>query len=282
VLEEIQAQRERGYRKIVVAGQSFGGRVALEVGTLASDLFATIAMAPGMETTVGNSRTQAPTDERLRRAKVERLVVVFPAQDELFGNIERGRTAAPVLANRERPYLLLDETAGLKGHAGGTGGNFTLRYGRCLETFLSAPTVPSGAFSCPATKGSLAVARNLVPKPPAHVTLVTSGNDLAGLWYGTVGESIVSWAPVDVGAPRPGVLYTHVSSGVHRGGGVYAATVEGGEVKAVPPNRAVLAVTRRDARTLDVTYTPTAAESNFGTNARRPVPLHGTLMRAED
>lgn len=110
MLEEIQAQRERGYRKIVVAGQSFGGRVALEVGTLASDLFATIAMAPGMETTVGNSRTQAPTDERLRRAKVERLVVVFPAQDELFGNIERDapprrcwRTVSARISSSTRP-----------------------------------------------------------------------------------------------------------------------------------------------------------------------------------
>src|SRR5207245_10772272 len=63
VLEEIKTQRARGYRKIVIAGQSFGGRVALEVGTTSSDLFATIAIAPGMETTIGNSRTQGPTDE---------------------------------------------------------------------------------------------------------------------------------------------------------------------------------------------------------------------------
>jgi len=55
VLEEIKTQRARGYRKIVIAGQSFGGRVALEVGTTSSDLFATIAMAPGMETTIGTA-----------------------------------------------------------------------------------------------------------------------------------------------------------------------------------------------------------------------------------
>src|SRR3989442_11879581 len=109
VLEEIKTQRAWGYRKIVIAGQSFGGRVALEVGTTSSDLFATIAMAPGMETTIGNSRTQGPTDERLRLAKSERVAVVFPGRDELFGNPDRGKTAGPILAATGRPYLMLDE-----------------------------------------------------------------------------------------------------------------------------------------------------------------------------
>ncbi len=278
--EEIKAQRARGYRRVVLAGQSFGGRVALEVAASA-ELFASVAFAPGMEATVGNSRTQAPTDERLRRAKVERLAVIFPGNDELFGNVERGRTAAPILAARGRPYLLLDESAGLKGHGGGTGGNFALRYGRCLEDFLTAEAVTAGRFEC-AAGGGWAVARSLLPAVPPQVR-VTAGTDAVpgGLWYGLLGESIVSFAVVDVGKPGLSVLYTWVTSGSSRGGGVYEATVNAGALNVALPNKSVLTITRRDARTLAATWTPAPAPSNFGITARRVEPLHGELVPAE-
>jgi len=264
----------------VLAGQSFGGRVTLEVGA-AAELFGALAFAPGMESTVGNSRTQAPTDERLRRVKAERVAVIFPGGDELFGSVERGRTAAPILAARGRPYLLLDETAGLKGHAGGTGGNFALRYGRCLEEFLTVETLSSARYQC-AESGGWAVARALLPAVPPQVR-ITAGTDAlpGGLWYGLLGESIVSFAVVDIGKPGLSILYTWVSSGSTRGGGVYEASADAGAVKALMPNKAVLTVKRRDARTLAVTWTPPAAESNFGIVARRPEALQGELVPAE-
>jgi hypothetical protein len=52
-------------------------------------------------------------------------------------------------------------------------------------------------------------------------------------------------------------------------------------VKALLPNKAVLTVKRRDARSLVATWTPAAAESNFGISARRAEPLHGELAPAE-
>jgi pimeloyl-ACP methyl ester carboxylesterase len=288
VLEEIKTQRERGYKRIVIAGQSFGGRVALEVGVLSPDLFATVAMAPGMETTVGNSRTQAPTDERLQRSKSERVAVVFPGKDELFGNPDRGKTAGPVLAARGRPYLMLDERSGLSGHGGGTGGNFVLRYGRCLEEFLSAAAIPAGAFTCPAAGGGWSLARELLPKLPGHVKVLAGPEglpaDLAavgGLWYGILGESIVLWAMVDSGGAGPSLVFAWVSSASNRGGGVYPAAVEGREIKAALQNRAVLSVKPKDGRRLEITWTPVAAESNFSITARRVEPLVGELLRVD-
>ena len=278
--EEITAQRERGYRRVVLAGQSFGGRVTLEVGA-SIELFAAVAFAPGMENTVGNTRTQAPTDQRLRRVKAERLAVVFPGNDELFGNVERGRSAAPILAARGGPYLLLDETAGLKGHGGGTGGNFALRYGRCLDDFLTAETVPAARFQC-AAGGGWAVARELLPAVPPYVRVMTATDALpGGLWYGLVGESIVSFGVVDVGKPGVNILFTWAANGATRGGGVYEARIDNGEVKALLPNKAVLTIKRRDAHTLAVTWTPPTAESNFGISARRAEPLQGELVAAE-
>ena len=277
--EEITAQRERGYRRVVLAGQSFGGRVALEVGA-SIELFATVAFAPGMESTVGNTRTQAPTDERLRRGKAERVAVVFPANDELFGNVQRGHSAGPILAARGRPYLLLDETAGLKGHGGGTGGNFALRYGRCLDEFLAADTVPAARFQC-AASGGWSLARELLPAVPPYVRVTTATELLpGGLWYGLVGESIVSFAVVDMGKPGLSILFTW-ASGASRGGGVYEARIDNGEITAILPTKAVLTVKRRDARTLAVTWTPPGAQSNFGIASRRVEPLHGELAHAE-
>ena len=278
--EEVKAQRARGYRRVVVAGQSFGGRVALELAA-SPDLFGAVAFAPGMETTSGNTRTQAPTDERLRRATVDRLAVIFPGGDDLFGNIVRGVTAGPVLAARGRPYLLLDEGAGLKGHGGGTGGNFALRYGRCLEDFLNAETVADTRFQC-ASGGGWAVARALLPAIPPQVR-VTAGTDAipGGLWYGILGESIIAFAVVDIGKPGLHVLFTFVTSASSRGGGVYEATLEGAALKVAFTNSTVLAVSRRDARTLTVTRTPPATASNFGISARRAESLQGELVPAE-
>lgn len=285
-LEEVRAQRARGYRKIAVGGQSFGGRVALEAGTASEDIFATVAMAPGMDTIMGTSRDQAPTDNRLRLAKTERVAVVFPDNDELFGNPERGKTAGPVLARRGRPYLMLDESAGLRGHGGGAGGNFAFRYGLCLVEFLSRPSVPQGRFECPAADG-WAVARELLPSLPPQVKVirdrsaVAAGLDeLTGLWYGELGEGIVSWALVDVGRPGLSVLYTYATSS-GRGGGVYEATVEGRQVRVMFPSQTVLTVEPLPARKLRATLTPKGEEeSNFHSLARRVQAVTGELSPA--
>ena len=57
--------------------------------------------------------------------------------------------------------------------------------------------------------------------------------------------------------------------------------IDDGEVKALLPNKAVLTIKRRDARTRAVTWTPPTAESNFGIAARPAEPLHGELAAAE-
>jgi pimeloyl-ACP methyl ester carboxylesterase len=284
-LEELKAQRERGYRRLVLAGQSFGGRVALELAS-ARDLFAVLAMAPGMETTVGNTRTQAPTDDRLRRAKAERIAVIFPGEDALFGNVDRASTAGPILAQLARPYFMVDERGGLKGHGGGTGGTFALRYGRCLDEFLSTPTVAAGRFECPAG-GGWAVTRQLVPALPPSVRLAppdalpADARDLAGLWYGVVGDSLVTWALVETSKPGLGMFYAWAASGSSRGGGVYEAVTSGGQMQATLSNQAVLTARARGARTLALTWTPAPQPSNFGMASARVEPVHGDLILAE-
>src|SRR5207244_4963379 len=88
------------------------------------------------------------TDRLLQSARTGRIALVFPKDDDLFGNVVRGASADRILAGRHLPYLLLDETSGLVGHGGGVGGRFAVRYGLCLAEFLSAPELPGGRLTC--------------------------------------------------------------------------------------------------------------------------------------
>ena len=281
VLEEIAAQRARGYRKVVVAGQSFGGRVALEIGRASDDVFAALAFAPGMEVDVGNRRDQGPTDRRIREARVERLVVVYPGNDTLFGSMDRGRTSRLILAWRTRPWLLFDESAGLQGHGGGSGGNFVFRYGLCLARFLGAAELPGGKFDCQGDSDSFDVTRELLPPiPPGVVPIENPG--LRGVFYGVVGETIRAVMRVQpVRGSAPAVLYrTANTSGAS--GAVYPVTSDGEGYAFTLGNKSTVAIQPRpDGTTSMVWKSAGEAPSNFSILSPGAVnKLEGILQRA--
>lgn len=95
-MEEVAAQRARGYRRVVLAGESFGGRITLEAAELSGDVFGPVAMAPGGHD--WNARLDAATGLSIGRSRAGRLALVFPANDALFGNPERGPSALKALA----------------------------------------------------------------------------------------------------------------------------------------------------------------------------------------
>src|SRR3989454_2328284 len=64
-LEEVKAQRKLGYRKIVLAGQSFGGYVTLDAADEAPDIFAAVALAPGVRAGSATGRLDASITDRL-------------------------------------------------------------------------------------------------------------------------------------------------------------------------------------------------------------------------
>jgi pimeloyl-ACP methyl ester carboxylesterase len=195
-LEEVATQRGAGYRRVVLAGQSFGGLITLEAAETSGDVFAAVAMAPGVRSGgAAGSLDANVTDRILSRMKTERIALVFPKDDALFGKIVRGERAATILTARRAPFLLLDETSGLSGHGGGTGGRMTLRYGLCLADFLSAPELPPSRHTC-GPADDVAVARELLPPWPRDASLLTDdrrpgASHLIGAWYGLLEETIV-------------------------------------------------------------------------------------------
>src|SRR5262249_33663920 len=137
-------------RKVALAGQSFGGYVTLEAVDTSPDIDAAIALAPGVRSiSAAGGLDAAVTDRILQSAKVGRLALVFPKNDDVFGYQVRGARAQSILSGRSLPYLLVDETADITGQGGGVPGRFALRYGPCLVDFLAAANPPGTRFTCP-------------------------------------------------------------------------------------------------------------------------------------
>jgi hypothetical protein len=126
-----------------------------------------LAFAPGIRPSGGGGALDPTIVERiLERARVGRLAVVFPNGDARFGNIARGERARPILAKRDLPWMMVDESAGeITGHGGAVTGRFALRYGRCLSDFLSAVALPAGRVECQPAGDDWRIARELLLPP---------------------------------------------------------------------------------------------------------------------
>ncbi len=243
-LQEAAAQRKLGYRHVVLAGQSFGGYVTLEAIDTAPDIFAAVALSPGVRSSSADGRLDPTIIEQiLQRARVGRLGLVFPGGDALFGHIARGGRAQPILARRDFPYLMIDEASEITGHGGGVTGRFALRYGLCLAEFLAAPDLPAGRFTCEAPREDWSVVRELLmpagePTPDLAVdpsSLPAALAPLAGPHWALLGDTLVLVAPV---ADPRGVRLLYRSTGV--GGGVLDARIIGGSMRAVLPNKSTV------------------------------------------
>jgi pimeloyl-ACP methyl ester carboxylesterase len=272
-LQEVAAARKSGYRKVVLAGQSFGGYVSLEAIDTAPDIDAVVALAPGVRAGGADGRLDASVIDRiLQRAKVGRVALLFPNNDALFGYVVRGESAQAILSRRPLPYLLLAESSGISGHGGGHTGRFALRYGLCLAEFLGAPSLPAGRFTCPAVADEWAVVRELLlPAPAKRPNVVREASTfplgpLTGFRWALLGDSVVLVAPVEEGPGRLRLMYR--STGF--AGGVFDAALKDGTLRAVLSNGA------------RVTLTPQAEGAINWTASDGSRSLEAPLVRGRD
>jgi len=267
-LQEAATLKKSGYRKVVLAGQSFGGYVTLEAVDTSPDIDAAIAFAPGVRDMGATGRLDASiTDRILQRAKVGRLALVFPKNDAVFGYLVRGESAEAILSRRTLPYLLLDETSGISGHGGATTGRFALRYGLCLTDFLAASSLPAGRFVCPPVADEWSVVRELLLPPSVDRSKVLREasalpdpvGSFIGLRWAMLEDTVILLAPV---ADEPGRLrLMYRSTGIT--GGVYEATVKDGVIRAVLSNKSTVTLKPEG----DGVITWTASDASRSLNA---------------
>ncbi|MBI3456051.1 MAG: hypothetical protein HY002_09735 [Candidatus Rokubacteria bacterium] len=276
LLEEVAAQRKRGYQRVVVAGQSFGGFLSLETATRSRDIFAAVAFAPGLRSrSRAESFDSRPVTWRLPSLVVERVAVVFPAQDALFDNAIRGPEAEKALTRRGMPFWLVDATGGLTGHGGATGGVFALRYGMCLVEFLTASQIPGGRFECRPPADEWAVARELLPQSPPSWPLIADAGELpealqglTGVWYGLLHETneilLFFLSRSSRGELRALVGVT----GRGRSGGIHKPTLGESGVRLVYSSKATVTVTSKGPDAAEFVYTSSDGARTYRASLR--------------
>jgi hypothetical protein len=137
--------RARGYRAIVVSGQSRGGWNALQALSVPGLADAAIAIAAAAHGSGGSMNLSGQTDQ-LRRVAQEaqspraRVAFVQFALDPFVADNE-GRAAImrDVLGPRVGAVLVIDRPEGFSGHGVGSQWQFGDRFGPCLVAFVTEP-----------------------------------------------------------------------------------------------------------------------------------------------
>lgn len=146
--------RMRGYRRIVLAGQSAGGWISLAAVASAPGLAeAVIATAPAAygSRTADAARAERNRDELLRilGALRDARVMLFFFDADDFDPGGRGEAVAALLGRRGVPHLLVDRPGLFRGHGVGLTSGFARHYGGCILAFLEVPD--PAELACEAT-----------------------------------------------------------------------------------------------------------------------------------
>jgi pimeloyl-ACP methyl ester carboxylesterase len=135
-----QLKREH-YRRVVLAGQSFGAFLALMAADASEDVDAVVATAPAAfgnfdefyDSWRLNATRLYPLLERIKRARV--MLFYFHGDD--FDPGGRGERSRAILSGRQIGFSVIDQPAFLSGHWASSTGLFLRRFGGCIRDFIA-------------------------------------------------------------------------------------------------------------------------------------------------
>ena len=191
--ESVDELKAKGYRQVVLAGQSYGAWLSLNLADKRSDIYAVIATSPAAYGT--QLRNPAHFEDNallladlVEGLKVGRVLVAF-FRDDPFDPGGRGPATEAALARRPITHLVIDRPEIPTGHGGANGAFFARRFGPCVLALLEAPAPPQldGCASPAALEPS-----GEVLLPPG-LELAKAGGDAAiapflGEWWGIYGN----------------------------------------------------------------------------------------------
>jgi len=158
--------KHRGYKQVLLAGQSFGAFLALMAADASSDVDAVIATAPAAYGSFDefydswqlNATRLYPLLEEVKRARI--MVFYFHGDD--FDPGGRGERSREILSARGLGYAVVDQPAFLTGHWASSSGLFLRRYGSCISDFADNQNL-SGEMVCAPRWGTIPSAEMKLP-----------------------------------------------------------------------------------------------------------------------
>jgi len=189
--EAVGKLRGDGYKRVVLAGQSFGGWISLAVRP-EPPVDAVVALAPA----AFGRRDESPTTWEENAAALYPLaetvtagrVLVFLFQADAYDPGGRGERLRAIFDHRQVAAAVVDKPAALAGHNAGLTRAFARRFGPCIRDYIEIAEIQTGEagplFVCPEP-----TAARLAPLTGADATAVADAEpgaaELAGRWYGT-------------------------------------------------------------------------------------------------
>lgn len=201
LVELVGQLKRKGYRRIVLAGQSFGAFLALMAADSSEDVDAVVATAPAAfgnfdefyDSWRLNATRLYPLLERIKRARV--MLFYFHGDD--FDPGGRGEHSRAILASRQIGFSVVDQPAFLAGHWASSTGLFLRRFGSCIRDFLDAERVEGERVCEPdwgeAPSSEMRLPDELVhPRAALHASAGAAGGSAAAppatggrqSWYG--------------------------------------------------------------------------------------------------
>jgi hypothetical protein len=164
--DEAARLKQSGYRRVALAGQSFGGFLSLIAADESDAVDAVIATAPAaygrFDDISDRWRLNAirlyPLIEAVKRARV--MLFFFHGDD--FDPGGRGEHARAILARRGLGFAVIDQPSYLIGHGAASSGAFLRRFGPCVRDFADSDGL-SHEFTCTPSWGSAPSAELSLP-----------------------------------------------------------------------------------------------------------------------
>jgi pimeloyl-ACP methyl ester carboxylesterase len=166
LVDDAGALKHKGYKQVILAGQSFGAFLALMAADASSDVDAVVATAPAaygnFDDFYGSWRLNAtklyPLLEGVKRARV----MVFYFHDDDFDPGGRGERSRQILSGRGLGYAVIDQPAYLTTHWAASSGLFLRRFGSCVRDFADNQKL-SGELACSPSWGRMPSAEMKLP-----------------------------------------------------------------------------------------------------------------------
>jgi len=148
---EADALKRRGYRRVVLAGQSFGAFISLIAAGRSDAVDAVIGTAPAA---YGSSQSN-PAGYILNATRLYELlgavrrarVALFFFEGDIFDPGGRAPIADEILRARGLAHLIVDQPAGLATHWASISTSFAAQFAPCLVAF-AADGAARGALEC--------------------------------------------------------------------------------------------------------------------------------------